>query len=353
MLMKMTWDELQSLPHRQKAARFFNKEITMMKDRASFKTPVLLTKALLIGVLVAGCDKTSDVASAPDTVAQTPAAQIPAARKEKVELMHVHGLAYSPDGKKILIPSHHGLAVFDGSAWSKAAGPQHDYMGFSATKDAIYSSGHPAPDAGLVNPFGVIKSTDGGQSWKKLGLEGESDFHVLATGYGTNAVYVVNFQPNSKMQQQGIYTTLNDGFSWQRAKAQGLQGSPAALAAHPFNAKVVAVGTDKGLYLSQDAGDTFQKIDAGEVLALFFDLNEKHLWVSTTDGQPGLARVDFGSKQASKINLPVMQKDAVAYIAQNPRRKNEYAIATFQRSVYISQDDGKTWKQIAENGSTR
>lgn len=293
----------------------------MMKNRSGFKISMLLTKAVLVGVFLTACDKTSEVASAPDTVAQTPAAPIPAASKEKVELMHVHGLAYSPDGKKILIPSHHGLAVFDGSAWSKSAGPQHDYMGFSATKDALYRSGHPAPDAGLVNPFGVIKSTDGGQSWQKLGPEGESDFHLLATGYGTNAVHVVNFQPNSKMRQPGIYTTLNDGFSWQRAQAQGLQGSPGALAAHPSNTKVVAVGTDKGLYLSQDAGDTFQKMDAGEVLAVFFDLNEKHLWVSTTDGQPGLARVDLGTKQAGKISLPTMQKDAVAYIAQNPQRK--------------------------------
>lgn len=331
----------------------FYDEAYMMKKTTSSKTLMLLSGATLIGSLLVGCDKAPEVAGAPAASSQRPVNEAPAVKKEKVQLVHVHGLSYTPDGSRILIPSHHGLAVFDGSGWSKAAGPQHDYMGFSAAKEAIYSSGHPAPDAGLVNPFGVIKSTDGGQTWQKLGFEGESDFHLLTTGYETNVIYVVNYQPNSKMKEAGIYYTANDGFSWQRAKARGLPGNPASLAAHPSNPKVVAVGTDNGLYLSQNAGDTFQKIGAGEVVAVFFDLNGKRLWVSTADGRPGLSRIDLDSKQASMVDLPPMPKDAVAYIAQNPVRRSEYAIATFQRSVYLSQDDGKTWKQIADKGETQ
>src|SRR3954463_11964739 len=74
---------------------------------------------------------------------------------EPVTLMHVHGLAWSADGKQLIVPSHHGLAVYSGGHWSRAAGPTHDYMGFAATHDSLYSSGHPAPGSGLVNPFGV------------------------------------------------------------------------------------------------------------------------------------------------------------------------------------------------------
>ena len=29
-----------------------------------------------------------------------------------VTLTHVHGLSYSADGKRLMIPSHHGLAVY-------------------------------------------------------------------------------------------------------------------------------------------------------------------------------------------------------------------------------------------------
>lgn len=80
-----------------------------------------------------------------------------------VTLTHVHGLSYSADGRQLIIPSHHGLAVYEGGKWSKA------------------------PGSGLVNPFGVIRSRDGGKTWDKLGFEGESDFHLLAARCGVSA----------------------------------------------------------------------------------------------------------------------------------------------------------------------
>src|SRR5204863_10219288 len=105
----------------------------------------------------------------------------------QVTLVHVHGLSYSADGKRLMIPSHFGLAIYENGKWSKATGPQHDYMGFAATSKYLYSSGHPAAGSGLVNPFGLLRSADGGKTWDKLGLEGESDFHLLATSWRTNA----------------------------------------------------------------------------------------------------------------------------------------------------------------------
>ena len=91
---------------------------------------------------------------------------------QPVILTHMHGLAHGADGKQLLIPSHHGLAVYENGKWSKAPGPRHDYMGFAAAAKHLYSSGHPAAGSGLVNPFGLIRSRDGGKTWEKLGLEG-------------------------------------------------------------------------------------------------------------------------------------------------------------------------------------
>jgi photosystem II stability/assembly factor-like uncharacterized protein len=269
-----------------------------------------------------------------------------------VTLTHVHGLSYSADGKQLVIPSHNGLAVFADGRWTKAAGPAHDYMGFSATRDALYSSGHPAPGSGLTNPFGLIKSRDGGKTWEKLGLEGESDFHTLATSYGTNAVYVVNHQPNSRMRQPGIYYTLADGLKWQRADARGLRAKLNALAVHPADAKVVAAGADDGLYLSRDSAASFAPLVSGtRVLAQTFDLDGQHLWFSAYEGKPTLAKIALrtGAKPENQP-LPVLANDAVAYIAQNPVRRDEMAIATFNRSVFVSQNQGRTWKQIAKEG---
>ncbi|MBI4196140.1 MAG: hypothetical protein HY526_13800 [Betaproteobacteria bacterium] len=181
-------------------------------------------KALVVSLLFA---TVSPFAGAPTAFAQS-----------SVTLTHVHGLAYSADGKRLMVPSYYGLAVYSEGRWTKAPGPRHDYMGFSATRTRFYSSGHPAPGSGFNNPFGLIRSQDGGKKWDRFGLEGVSDFHALAAGWNSNAIYV---------------------------------------------------------------------------------------WSS-------------------------LQRDAVAHIARNPVDRREYAIATFERSIYVSMDAGRTWKQIANRG---
>ncbi len=274
-----------------------------------------------------------------------------AAQAQNITLTHVHGLAYSADGKRLLIPSHHGLAVYEDGKWSKAPGPQHDYMGFSATAKNLYSSGHPAPGSGLANPFGLIRSRDGGKTWEKLGLEGETDFHLLGTSWNSNAIYVWNPAPNSRMQAPGLHYTLNDGFSWKRKAAAGLMGEPRAIAVHPDEASTVAVATSQGLYLSRDSGERFLKTAAnGEGLSVFFDLQGKQLWYGSFDGRARLTRIPLSSPRPVSVGLPALSEDAVAYIAQNPARRLEYAIATFKRSVYLSKDGGESWSQIADNG---
>ena len=272
-----------------------------------------------------------------------------------VSLVHVHGLSYSADGKRLMIPSHYGLAVYENGKWNKAPGPLHDYMGFSATASALYSSGHPAKGSGSINPFGLIRSRDGGQTWERLGLEGETDFHVLATSWNTNAIYVWNPAPNSRMRSAGLHYTVNDGGKWTQAAAAGLSGELRAIAVHPDDVKTVAIATAQGLFLSRDAGQQFRKIAAaGQGASVFFDLNGKHVWYGAYESRPKLTRLpldDAGPGVA--LPLPPLKEDAVAYIAQNPVRRLEYAIATFNRNVYLSRDSGASWIQIAERGKTR
>lgn len=268
-----------------------------------------------------------------------------------VTMRDVHGLTYSPDGKQLVVAVHDGLVVYENGKWSKSQAPQHDYMGFSATSKHFYSSGHPAPGSGLVNPLGVVRSRDGGRTWEKLGLEGESDFHLFAASWNTSAIYVWNHAPNSRMRQAGLHYTLDDGFVWKPARAAGLTGNPMALAVHPGNATLVAAATASGVFLSRDSGERFEPVASGaQGVSVFFDLDGKRLWYGTFDGQARLAHAPLGGK-ATSVALPPIGRDAVAYIAQNPANRTHYAIATFERSVYLSKDSGRTWTTIAERGA--
>ena len=55
----------------------------------------------------------------------------------------------------------------------------------------------------------------------------------------------------------------------------------------------------------------------------------------------------------AQVKLPPLSEDAVAYIAQNPAARSEYAIATFGKSVYLSKDAGRSWSTIAERGKAK
>jgi photosystem II stability/assembly factor-like uncharacterized protein len=271
----------------------------------------------------------------------------------QVTLVHVHGLSYSADGKRLMIPSHFGLAIYENAQWSKAPGPEHDYMGFSGTARYIYSSGHPAPGLGLVNPFGLLRSRDGGKTWDQLALEGESDFHMMTAGWNSNAVYVWNAEPNSRMSASGLYYTLDDGSTWKPASAKELAGDLRAIAVHPDDPGTLAIATSQGLFVSRDHGGRFSKLASGATFAPFFDLDGKHIWhAGFAAGKHLLIRIPIMGGGRMQLALPPLQQDAVGFLTQNPTAQTEYAIATYQRDVYVSTDGARSWKQIARRGQT-
>lgn len=276
-----------------------------------------------------------------------------AAGAQGMTLPDVHGLTYSADGKRLIVAVHDGLAVYSAGAWSRDTGPRHDYMGFTATKGRFYSSGHPAQGSGLKNPLGLMASGDGGRTWDARGLVGESDFHALGASYETNAIYVYTHARNSRMERPGLYSTLNDGFAWKAARAQGLDGPVLAIAVHPSKPQTVAVATKEGVYLSSDGGDRFERLAPGQGLAVFFELDGENLIFSRYDGSARLNRYSLNARSDTPISLPPLARDAVSFIAQNPADRAEYVIATFERNLFVTGDMGKNWKQIAQNGQAR
>jgi hypothetical protein len=50
-------------------------------------------------------------------------------------------------------------------------------------------------------------------------LDGEADFHLIATGHDTTAVYVYSPEPKGRMKTRGIWAMPNDGFAWRRVEA--------------------------------------------------------------------------------------------------------------------------------------
>jgi photosystem II stability/assembly factor-like uncharacterized protein len=266
---------------------------------------------------------------------------------------HGHGLSFSSDGKALLAPSHGGLAAYEDGAWWEASGPIQGFSGFSVTERAIYSSGHSRPGVAAASAAGLIRSTDGGRTWRPLALEGQADFRLLAAGYRSHAIYVLSARPNSVMPAPGLYVTRDEGKSWRRAAARKLEGEIHALAAHPLQAGMVAVGTARGIYLSRDAGESFVRLDRRQpATAVSFDLDGKRVrYARALSNQVVEAALD--GRERRVLRLPQLKGDYVTCLAQNPKDERVLAFATRRRDVYLTSDGGKSWRLIAEEGETQ
>lgn len=264
-------------------------------------------------------------------------------------LRHVHGLAYSADGTALLVPSHFGLSAFRDGRWSDLDGPIHDFAGFSVARTAMYASGHPTPGTPLPDPLGLVKTTDGGGTWQVLTLGGQTDFHVIAAGFRSNAIYVLSEAPLPAMPKLGVYLTRDEGRTWRRSAARGLEGEVLALAAHPVEAETVAAATDRGLYLSRDAGDRFRRVAGKAATGVAFDPRGKVLhYALATSSKLVSVPLERGARRA--VDLPGIGLDYVTHIAPSPVDDRVLALATRGRSIYISSDRGSTWRQIATRG---
>jgi hypothetical protein len=266
-----------------------------------------------------------------------------------IDIPHLHGLGFSGDGQQLVVPAHDGLRIFANGAWQAPDLPAHDYMGYSPADNGFYSSGHPQPGSQLINPLGLVKSTDGGKTLTQLGFEGESDFHLMGVGYRNHAIYVLNPAPNSKLSA-GLHYSLDEGQTWQQSAARGLEANPIQLAVHPQQANVVALATEAGLFLSSDHGGSFERVGpTAAVTAVAFSPGGEQLFF----GASTLSRYDLSSGQITTVEAPALSRqDALAYIAVNPVRPEEIAIATFDRNIYRSTTSGQSWEQIARNGKT-
>ncbi|MBF0706563.1 hypothetical protein IQ283_08060 (plasmid) [Alkalihalobacillus hwajinpoensis] len=267
-----------------------------------------------------------------------------------VEFQHIHGLGYTNNGEELYVPAHDGLRIFSHDEWGIPEGEKHDYMGFSITDEGFYSSGHPSPSSNMKNPFGIVKSDNMGRNLERLDLYGEIDFHSMTAGYYSHVIYVQNPEPNSRMEETGLYYTLDDTKTWEKSQMNGVSGQPAAMAVHPTLENIIVISTNEGVFLSEDYGNTFEILM--DIAATSLALTEGgDLFVGTITEEASLIKVNINSGEESALPIPGLSEgDAISYVAINPQDSNEIVFTTFQKDLFLTRENGKHWEQIVTKG---
>jgi len=132
---------------------------------------VALLSALALVVLTLGaCADTTDNDPADRRVAHDPHL-----------IGHVHGLGIDPADGTLYAAGHFGVFRIDehGTA-TRIADRWQDTMAFTVTGPGTFlGSGHPDLREDLPPHLGLIESTDAGETWQSLSLQGGADFHAL------------------------------------------------------------------------------------------------------------------------------------------------------------------------------
>lgn len=207
-----------------------------------------ITGIAALALLLAGCTSHSNAQLSPAAGVTSPTLTLDPA------VDHVHGAVVK--GDRLLLGTHTGLVAVDLSsgATSRVGSAQDDFMGLAALDTSLVASGHPDSGSTLPDPLGLLRSDDGGQTWRPVSLTGEVDFHGIAT----------------------------DG------------------------ARIAGIGTEDGVLISADQGSTWQATGVMDAASIAWFLGE--LWIAT----PGGLTV---WRDGSLVSPPALQQNSVALAA--------------------------------------
>ncbi len=172
-----------------------------------------------------------------------------------VTVAHVHGLAVDPADGELYAGTHDGLIrVSADGRLTRIADRDQDFMGFTVVGPKHYlASGHPGEGHSGPGSLGLIESTDGGQTWTTLSLEGEADFHALDAAQGVIYGY-----------SGGRLLVSDDKTDWTDRGAVRI----ADLAVDPAQPRRVLFTTQQGLALSEDGGTSIALVPGAPLLQL-------------------------------------------------------------------------------------
>jgi photosystem II stability/assembly factor-like uncharacterized protein len=252
---------------------------------------------------------------------------IGAATAEDPGVIHVHALGVNPADGLLYAATHTGLyRVGEDGTLSRIADRYQDTMAFTVTgPDQFVASGHPDLREGLPSRLGLIRSTDGDETWQSVSLQGEADFHAIAIT--TDLMYGADSTSGS------VLASPNSGVTWEQRGAAPL----AALAVDPADPDhLVGADYEGALLESTDGARTWHTLDAPRITALLWD--ENGLTALGSDG--AVLRADTPADPWETIGR--LASPGLAVTGDAGRL---YA-ATDTGALVRSTDGGRTWTPL-------
>ena len=222
--------------------------------------------------------------------------------------------------------------------------------------------------------MGIFKSEDAGKSWIPMGLEKTKTIHrIIVDPTNEDVIYVGAMgDPFTKNSHRGLYKTTNGGISWKQILYTNSSSGVADLVMDPKNPqKLLAAlydhqrtpyyfssgGPGSGLYISEDAGATWRKInhenglpkgDLGRIGIAIAPSNSNRIYAKIEAKKNALYRSDDGGKYWIKINEnPKFTNNRPFYFQDlEVDSKDQERVYNIYQPLTVSYDGGKTFDSI-------
>src|SRR5579862_2006790 len=193
--------------------------------------------------------------------------------------------------------------------------------------DTVYvgsGEGLQRPDLSVGD--GVYKTTDGGKTWKNMGLnDGQQIGGIAVDSRNPDRVFVaVMGHPYGPNEERGIYRTLDGGKSWKRTLYMDANTGAPAVAIDPVNPMTIYADLWAARQAPWENGDW-----QGDTSGLFKSTDGGETWRKLGGGLPGM------SDSVGRIGFTICRS--------NPNRLYAVVGALKGGGVYRSNDAGKTW----------
>ena len=271
---------------------------------------------------------------------------------------HLHGIGFDSARDRLYLATHYGLYFMtpadegdDGWRLYRLGERTDDFMGFALDPHnprLMYTSGHPAEGGNL----GVLKSADGGETFERVfdGPDGEPvDFHAMALSPAEPGVLYGHYYGDERM-----YRTRDGGGNWDWFDAEGLPpGGPCwaspCLATEPDDAATVYAGTEEGLYVSTDGGETWEPGNlTSPVAGVGVASGDEPFKLAMVPGEGVIASQD-GDNWAPRGDPGIfLENELIFAFAFDPAAHDRVFAATTANRVLESPDRGDTWRIILD-----
>jgi photosystem II stability/assembly factor-like uncharacterized protein len=221
---------------------------------------------------------------------------------------------------------------------------------------------------------GVYKSTDGGRTWRNMGLrDGQQIGSVIVDPKDPNRVFVaVCGHPFGPNQERGVFRSLDGGETWQKVLYKDENTGAIQVAFDPQNSNIIYAdlfevrhgpwengqwqGPGSGLYKSTDGGATWRQLTKGLPtfaqglgrIGIGISHSNPNIIYATVDASPQFGGIykstDAGESWQKMSGESRLWGRGSDFAEIKPHPKNPDIVFVANTASYKSTDGGKTWK---------